>query len=127
MPCGIRPLAIRRTALWWFQNMTSDAATVQIIPRILSRKSSVGVLLLCAQFFFGLPAAAQGQQAEQIEWHDEGSFTKADRNAIPALAKIMGLQNPKRVYQGQYLPDLCPYAMVDPPIQKAGISEPIFN
>ena len=93
--------------------MASAVATVPIGLRMISRNSSLGVLLLFSQFLFGFPTAAHDQQAEQIEWHDRGSFTEADRNAIPALAKMMSLQNPKRVYQGQYLPDLCPYVMVE--------------
>lgn len=32
----------------------------------------------------------------------------------------MGLQNPKRVYHGQYLPDLCPYAMVESTYSESG-------
>ena len=83
------------------------------MPRMMSRASSLGVLLLSVQVLASFPAAAYAQQADQIEWQGQGSFTEADRIAIPALAKIMGLKNPKRVYQGQYLPDLCPYVMVE--------------
>jgi hypothetical protein len=57
---------------------------------------------------------------EQIEWHDERFFTGADRKAILALAKIMGIQNPKRVHQGEYLPSLCPYVMVESTYSEAG-------
>jgi hypothetical protein len=77
-------------------------------------RTMYGVLLLCTQVWFSFPFVADAQQAEQIEWQDERRFfSDADRNAIPALAKVLGLLNPKRVYQGQYLPDLCPYAMVE--------------
>ena len=83
------------------------------MPRTISRASSLGVLLLCTQAWFSFPFVADAQQAEQIEWHDERSFIDANRNAIPALAKVMGLLNPKRVYQGKYLPDLCPYVIAE--------------
>jgi hypothetical protein len=71
------------------------------------------VLLLCTQVWFGFPVATDAQGAEQIEWHDDHSFTGADRKAILALAKMVGLQKPRRVFQGEYLPSLCPYAMVE--------------
>jgi hypothetical protein len=112
-----------RIALCWFHPMANAAAsygTVPIMPRTMSWTSSLAAPLLCAQVLFSFPDAAHAQQAEQIEWQDERSFTEADRNAIPALAKIMGLQNPKRVYQGEYLPDLCPYAMVESTYSESG-------
>lgn len=100
--------------------MANATARVSVMRRTMFRTSSLGLLLLCAQVWFSFPVAADAQHAEQIEWHDERSFTEADRNAIPALAKRMGLQNPKRVYHGQYLPSLCPYAMVESTYSERG-------
>ena len=87
---------------------------------LVSRTISLGMLLLYPCMFFSYPASAHAQQAEQVEWEDGKSFTEADRNVIPALAKIMGLQNPKRVFQGEYLPSLCPYAMVESTYSESG-------
>lgn len=67
---------------------------------------------MCACVLFGLPAA-HAQQTASIEWQDAESFTKADRSAIPALAKVMGIQNPRRVAQGVSIPIPCPYAFVE--------------
>jgi hypothetical protein len=90
------------------------------MPRRMSRTSSLAVLLFCTQVWFSFPVAADAQGAEQIEWHNDRSFTEADRNAIPALAKMMGLRTPKRVFQGEYLPSLCPYAMVESAYSESG-------
>ena len=102
-------------ALFWFHSMANAAAR-----SIMSRTRSLSALILCAQVLSSFPTAAHAWQVEQIEWHDERSFTEADRDAIPALAKTMGLQNPKRVYQGESVPDFCPYAFVESSSSESG-------
>lgn len=65
-------------------------------------------------------ASAYGQQSQPIKWHDQGSLSRADRIAIPTLAKGMGLQDAKRAYRGEYLPSLCPYVMVESAYAESG-------
>jgi hypothetical protein len=107
----IRDMVVQCTA--------NSAAKTLIMLQTMARTIALALLLPLAWALFSFPAA-YGQQAQQIEWHDERSFTGADRNAIPALAKIMGLQDPKRVYQGQFIPSLCPYVMVESTYSESG-------
>jgi len=80
----------------------------------------LGILFLYIGMFFSHPTPAHAQQAEQAEWRDGKFFTESDRKEIPTLAKIMGVQNPTRVYHGEYLPSLCPYAMVESTYSESG-------
>lgn len=86
---------------------------VHLQMKIVSQRISLGMVSLYLHMFLSPHAAAQVQQAGQVEWQDENFFTEADRRAIPTLAKRMGIQNPKRVNHGEYLPTLCPYAMIE--------------
>jgi hypothetical protein len=87
---------------------------------LVSRTISLRMFLLYPCMFFSYPASAHAQQAKQVEWEDGKSLTEADRIAILTLAKIMGIQDPKRVYRGEYLPDLCPYTMVESTYSESG-------
>lgn len=87
---------------------------------LVSRAISPGMLFLCPWLFFSYLTTAHAQQVEQVEWQDGKFFTEADRKAITTLAKIVGIQNPKRIYHGESLPSLCPYATVESTYSESG-------
>lgn len=103
-----------------FLSRANAFAGILIMPQTMAPSISLAMLLLYTWTLFSFPAVAYGQQVQKIEWQDEKSFTGADRSAIPALASTMGLQNPRRVYQGQFLPSLCPFVMVESTYSESG-------
>jgi hypothetical protein len=103
-------------------SIARTGAKILVVPQMafVARTILLRVLLLCPWMFFSYPPSAYGQQTEQIEWQDEKYFTEADRTAIPRLARIMGVQNPKRVYHGESVPSLCAYTMVESTYSDSG-------
>ncbi len=57
--------------------------------------------------------SAYAQQVGRIDWQDPSYFTDRDRKEILTLAKRMGIENPTKVYQGQYIPIGCPYVRIE--------------
>lgn len=86
----------------------------------VSRRLLLGMLLIHPGIFFSLRASARTNQTAQVKWQDENFFTQADRKALPALANIMGIGNPKRVFHGEFIPSTCPYVMIESVFSESG-------
>jgi hypothetical protein len=76
-------------------------------------------LIVIAKAFMCI-ACINGAGNAQIEWPTTQEFSTADRDAIITLAKKMGIENPKRVFFGQTLPDLCGFVSVESAVTDAG-------
>jgi len=81
---------------------------------------SPGMFLLYSWMFFSYPVLVNAQRPAKVEWQDKKFFTEADRSAIPALAKMIGIRDPKRVFHGKSIPGSCPYAMIESTCSESG-------
>src|SRR5262245_37976327 len=56
----------------------------------------------------------------QTEWQGNATVTAADKNAILALAKQLGIEHPQTISFGSFLPTGCPFVLVQSPVTQDG-------
>ena len=81
---------------------------------------SLVTLLLYSGMFLRYPALVNAQRPAKVEWHYKKFFTEADRSAIPALAKMIGIRDPKRVFHCKSIPGSCPFAIIESTYSESG-------
>jgi hypothetical protein len=60
------------------------------------------------------------RQAVDVEWQLDNTIRVEDRDAILSLSKKMGIEQPRRISFGQFLPSLCRFVRVESSVVETG-------
>jgi hypothetical protein len=80
------------------------------------------MLNIFAIAFMFVPTISVPRQAESVEWQLDGTISMEDRDAILALSKQMGIEQPRRIsiLQVQPIATICRLVRVESPVVEEG-------